>query len=442
MEQFLARLRKIVPVRVADSIRPVYHYVLAVAGAAIYRFPARKLTVIGITGTKGKSTTCALTAAVLEAGGHKVGMISGVTIQVGNEQRLNPTTMTSFGRFQTQKMIREIADAGCTHLVLEVPSHAIYWRRQWGVPFQTAVFTNLSRDHMDLHRTMERYRNTKGKLFASLGKNKKQKTLAVVNGEDAEAPYFMSCFADDKYVFGLTKAISQVSPLAHSVIATSVKSNARGSSFIVEARDKSFPVSIKLPGEFNVRNALAAISVGLGHGVAPDKIAEGLAGVEGVPGRMERVDAGQPFDIIVDFAHSPDSFDKVLSELSKITPGKLISVFGAPGNRDKSKFSEMGRIAATHSDWMVLTEDDPGTEDPAELTEYLVEGIKRATKPAQYEIELDRRKAIAKAFGRAHRGDTVVLLAKGHQTTMRYADAYTPWDDRVIAREEWHRLHK
>jgi UDP-N-acetylmuramoyl-L-alanyl-D-glutamate--2,6-diaminopimelate ligase len=440
VEALLSQLRKIIPRRLADAVRPGYHYVLAVIGAVIYRYPGRKLKVIGITGTNGKSTTANLAASVLEAGGYKVGLATTVNFQVGDEKWLNETKMTSHGRFQTQKLLRRMVDAGVTHAVLEVSSHAIYWHRTYGIDFETAVFTNLTRDHLDLHKTMDNYRATKGKLFQALAKHDGQ-TNSIVNGDDPNAEFFLQPFADRKFVYGQADAASEVLPLAHTVLAKHVDATEEGSAFQVVAEDVTFNLQVNLPGRFNISNALAAASVGLAYDVAPQKIARGIAAVAGVPGRMEPVRAGQPFQIVVDYAHTPDAFTNVLTALRETTTGRLITVFGATGDRDRGKRPDLGRVAAQLSDYLILTEEDPGSEDPHQIIEQIIPGIAEAGKGhADYEIQVKRRKAIKQALSLAKPGDTVALLAKGHETVMTYADGKYPWDDRRVAAEEWAEL--
>lgn len=440
VESLLAHLRKIVPTKLADAIRPAYHYVLAVIGAVVYRYPGRKLKVIGITGTNGKSTTANLVASVLEAGGYKIGLATTVNFQVGEKKWLNETKMTSLGRFQTQKLLRQMVDAGVTHAVLEVSSHAIYWHRTYGIDFESAVFTNLTRDHLDLHKTMDNYRATKGKLFQTLAKHDGQ-TNAIVNGDDPNADFFLQPYADRKFVYGQADAASEVLPLAHTVLAKHIDSTEEGSAFQVVSEDVSFNVQVNLPGRFNISNALAAASVGLAYDVAPEKISEGIGRVEGVPGRMEHVRAGQPFQVVVDYAHTPDAFENVLTALKETTPGRLITVFGATGDRDRGKRPDLGRVAAQHSDYMILTEEDPGSEDPHQIIEQIVPGITEAGKThVDYEIQVKRRKAIKQALSIAKPQDTVALLAKGHEMVMTYADGKYPWDDRRVATEEWAEL--
>lgn len=439
MERILAPIRRAIPDPILNAVRVPYHFGWALLGNLIYRFPARQLKVIGITGTKGKSTTSYLAAKVLEAGGHKVGLISGLVIKIGDEEVRNQTSLTTLGRLANPKLLRRMADAGCTHVVIEVTSHALNQFRVWGIPFETAVFTNLSKEHMELHgNSMANYRAAKGKLFQKLQES--EHSTSIVNGDDKEASYFLEFFADTKYVYGTDSAVRDAHLLARTVVATNIRLQPNGSTFMVR-NDENVPVKTHLPGAFNVSNVLAAVSVGLAYGLKPKAIAAGIDAVKNIPGRMERVEAGQPFQVIVDFAHTPDSYRTVLKALREVTPGRLITVFGAYGNRDASKFPEIGNVNAEYADHMILTEDDPGTDDPEQLTALLVKGIKQAEGGAEkFEIEMDRRKAIARALSQARRADTVAILGKGGQLVMRRAHSNDPWDDGKIAAEEWQKL--
>ncbi len=438
MERILAPIRQLIPDPLLDAVRVPYHFGWALLGNLVYGFPARKLKVIGVTGTKGKSTTSYLAAKVLEAGGHRVGLISGVMLKVGSEERRNTTTLTTLGRLSNPRLLRRMVRAGCTHVVIEVTSHALNQFRVWGIPFETAVLTNFSKDHMDLHGSLENYRAAKGKLFKKL--RQAERSTAVVNGDDPAASYFLEFFADAKYVYGTTQAVRDVLPLARRVIAEDIKLKSDGSTFTAR-NDETIPVVLGLPGAFNVSNALAAISVGLAYGVKPKQIAAGIAATGNVPGRMERVEAGQPFTIIVDFAHTPKSYETVLKTLREITKGRLIAVLGAYGDRDSSMFPKIGKLVAEHADYLVATEDDPGSEDPAKLTELLLKGVEQGGMIANdYEIEMDRRKAINLALRQAVRGDTVALLGKGAQLVMRYGSGNRTWDERKVAVEEWQKI--
>lgn len=443
MEQLLKKVKRIIPTGLADMVRPAYHFGLAVIGETLYGFPGRKLTVIGVTGTNGKSTTCNLIASVLEAGGHKVGMVTTVNFKIGEKTWINESKMTSFGRFGTYRLLRQMVKAGCTHAVVEVSSHALHQHRAWGVPFQTAVLTNFTRDHLDYHGTMANYRAAKGRLFAELKKCRKGST-AVVNGDDPEAPYFLQFFADQKYVYGQSDGAADVLPLAHTTIAEAVTTSPDGSAFAVRMDgNRTVGITLDLPGAFNISNALAAFCVGLAHQVAPEKIKAGLESVPGVPGRMEKVEAGQPFTIIVDYAHTPDAFDNVLKTLKASTSGRLLVVFGATGDRDKGKRPDLGRVAATYADFLFLTEEDPGSEDPETIISEILPGIVEAGKSEhEYRVIPSRREAIREALTIAEAGDTVVLLAIGHQTIQVYRDGPKPWDDRQVAAEEWRKLSR
>ena len=440
MESVLRAIKKIIPDPLLNAVRKPYHYTLGVLAAIVYGFPGRKLNVIGVTGTNGKSTTANLIAAILEADGKKVGLSTTVNFWTGTEKELNHTKMTSLGRFQMQRLLRRMVRAGCTHAVIEVSSHALYWNRVWGIPFEAAVFTNLTRDHLDLHGSMGEYRRTKGKLFDSLKAAADGQVVSVVNGDDPAAPYFLEFFADHKYVFGTSPAAAKVMPLAHTVLAKNVTADATGSRFTAQAEDVAIPIQVNIPGRFNVSNALAATCVALAYRVKPKTIAAAIGSVKGIPGRMELVEAGQPFTVVVDYAHTPDAFENVLSTLRDLTKGKLISVYGATGDRDRGKRPELGRIAATYSDYMILTEEDPASEDALDIIEEVKPGIDRAKRNVSYEVEPNRRTAIRMALERATRGDTVVMLGKGHETVMVYADGKRPWDDRKVAAEEWQKL--
>lgn len=454
MENVLGFFRRTIPGPLLNAVRKPYHYTLGVLAAVVYGFPGRKLNVIGVTGTNGKSTTAILIATALEAGGYSVGLATTVSFWVGRRKTLNETKMTSRGRFQTQKLLRRMVKAGNTHAVIEVSSHGIHQHRLWGIPFETAVITNLTRDHLDYHGSMDEYRRTKGKLFDSLKSAADGQVVSVVNGDDdssagqagaataGNASYFLEFFADHKYVFGTAPAAAAIMPLAHTVIAKNIKADASGSRFTAQAEDVAIPMRINIPGRFNVSNALAATCVALAYRVKPKVIAKAIGSVKGIPGRMELVDAGQPFPIVVDYAHTPDAFENVLSTLRDLTKGKLISVFGATGDRDRGKRPDLGRIAATYSDYMILTEEDPASEDALDIIEEIKPGIDRAGRDVPYEVEPNRRTAIRMALERAKRGDTVVMLGKGHETVMVYADGKRPWDDRKVAAEEYQKQVK
>ncbi len=434
METLLRWLHRLVPTRLADGIRPAYHFGLAVLGETFYRFPGRKLTVIGVTGTNGKSTTANLIASVLEERGFEVGLATTINYKIGNKKWRNESKMTSLGRFGTYRLLRRMVNAGCTHAVIEVSSHALHWNRVWKVPFQTAVFTNLSRDHLDLHKTMDNYRAAKGKLFVGLAHNQDINTLAVINADDKEADYFAS-FGASRTIFFSASGKSHAN--GETLIASNIKATPTSSRCTAELGGEKLEFTLALPGRFNVENALAAAAVGIGHGATPQQIATGIAKVKGVPGRMEALSVGQPFEIIVDYAHTPDAFDNVLRTLRPLTKGRLIGVFGATGDRDRGKRPELGRTAAKYCDRLILTEEDPGSEEPQAIIDEILPGL---PSKADYSVEVDRRLAIRKALTEARPGDTVVLLAKGHETVMAYRDGMKPWSDQGVAAEEWKHL--
>lgn len=441
MNRFLALLRKIIPKPIADTVRPGYHFSLAALGNLIYRFPGRRLHVIGVTGTNGKSTTAKMVASVLEAGGYTIGLATTINFQVGRKKWINQSKMTTRGRFATYRLLRQMVRAGCSHAVLEVTSQALVQNRVWGVPFQTAVLTNLTREHLDLHGSMEAYQAAKGKLFTALASSGHEQTFAVVNGDDEHAEYFLNFPATHHYVFSMAARSPKLAKAAHVVRGTQTKSTAAGSTATAVTNGQKIPLMIHLPGRFNIGNALAAVSVGLAYGVKPEHISQGIAAVKNVPGRMERVDAGQSFNIIIDFTVTPDAYEKALSTLRELTEGKLIAVFGSAGNRDKPRRPMIGNIAAKYCDTVFLTEDDPETEKVEDIISQIAQGLEAGGKhKGDYWIVPSRREAINKALSIAGPKDTVALLGKGHETLMSYGDRKEPWNEHQVAIEEWQKL--
>ena len=380
MDKILGKIKKIIPKSVFRLFQPAYHFLLALTGNIAYRFPGYKMTVIGVTGTNGKSTCVEIITEVLKTTGKKVGMISTVDIEIAGERRENKAGRTTIGRWGTHRLMREMVKSGCKYAVMEVSSEGIAGKRIWGIPFDGAVFTCLAPEHLNYHKTMENYRNTKGKLFKKLPSSynfKKTKRVSVVNADDKEANYFHSFKADQKYTFGIknsdfsspsSRSIAEgplhdtgkgfLCSLFHGVgrndktasktfdvIAKNIKLESDGAEFEIVDGGKSYQVRTKALGEFNVLNELASYCVGLGYGVSPEKMIKALENFKGTRGRAEKIYEGQDFDVIVDYAVTPDAQKILYKSLREITDGKLISVFGATGDRDKAKRPDMGRVA-------------------------------------------------------------------------------------------------
>jgi UDP-N-acetylmuramoyl-L-alanyl-D-glutamate--2,6-diaminopimelate ligase len=418
------------------------HYLLALLAYLRYGRPSRRLIVVGVTGTKGKSTTCRLIASVLEAGGYKVGLLSTVEFQVGEKRWLNDKKMTMLGRGQIQGMLRDMVRAGCQYAVVETSSEGILQYRHFGLNYDIAVFTNLGTEHSERHGGFENLRRDKAKMFKALQSPRKTlfgrpiKKVSVVNEDDANAPFYASLPADEKWGVSLEK--KNLAHVNHHVTGHITDHFSHGTGFT--ANDKKYELLIL--GDFNVQNALSAIAVGLSQGIEPEAIRKGLANVTMVPGRMEFVDEKQSFKVLVDYAHEPLSLEALFTAMRQMTSvgGKVIGVIGSDGGgRDVTKRPKMGAIAGRLCDLVVVTDVNPFDDDPEEIIEMLAKGAREAGKKDGVDLflEVDRRAGIKKAFALAGPGDVVAITAKGTEPCIVVAGGKRiPWDDRTVAREE------
>jgi UDP-N-acetylmuramoyl-L-alanyl-D-glutamate--2,6-diaminopimelate ligase len=413
---------------------------LAVAAAWWYGNPSHELGVVGITGTDGKTTTSFLAAAVLEAAGISTGLLTTAELKIGVLRSANPEHVTTPEAPNLQRTLRAMVAAGNHAAVVETTSHGLALERVGGVAYDVAIFTNLTHEHMELHGTFEAYREAKLGLFRRLGGDpapRKQLTrrwprTAIVNHDDPSASLFEAA--------GVTAGARLIryglSPEA-DVRAGSIEEDAGALKFHVQTTRWSGDVSLSLVGRFNVHNALAAIALGEALELEPATIRAGLAGVRGVPGRMERVDCGQPFGVIVDYAHSPASLEIVLDQLARLATagGGLIAVFGSAGERDVQKRPMMGRIAAERCRLVVVTDEDPRGEDREAIVDQIAAGAEAAGKRRGEDLLCipDRRDAIAAAFERARPGDVVLLAGKGHEQSIIMGDGPRAWDERTEA---------
>ena len=314
-------LRKQIPE--THPIRLFYYKIVAVLAAIYYRFPSRYLRVIAVTGTKGKTTTCSLLAQILEKAGHKVGVMSTVFFQVGDRKWANLTKQTTVGRFELQRLLREMVEEGCQYVIIETSSHAMLQSRLWGVNVDTAVFTNLQKDHIEYHGSFDSYKQAKGMLFDKLNRSQRKSNVPkvfVVNNDDVASDYFLKFPADQKYTFGLRKGI---------YVSRDVKSLPNGSEFKYFIPNGEAEIRFPLPGVVNVYNATAAATVAVSEHIGLPTIKKALEECSAVPGRMEPIDCGQLFSVIVDYAHTQDSLKALIDVFKPLTKGKLILVFGA-----------------------------------------------------------------------------------------------------------------
>ncbi len=407
-----------------------YHFLLAFFGALIYRFPSKKLKVVGVTGTGGKSTVVEFCSQILKEAGYKTASISSISFKIKDKQWPNALKMTMPGRLKLQRFLRRAVKAGCQYLVLEVTSEGILQHRQKFINFEAAIFTNLSQEHIERHGSFEKYREAKGKLF------KQTQKTHIINGQDKNAEYFLKFKAEKKIEFPEAKNI-QESPA--------------GISF--EVQNTKF--DLNLLGKFNVSNALAAISLGLSQGIDLLTCQRALEKIKGMPGRMEVV-VKEPFRVIVDYAHTPDSLEKVYHTLKtthyQLPTTHLICVLGScGGGRDKWKRPKLGEIAAQYCHNIIITNEDPYDENPQKILEEIEDGILKIKnlelnknlelKIKNYQKILDRREAIKEALKSAQPRDTVIITGKGSEPWMCVAgNKKIPWDDRKVVRQEFRKL--
>lgn len=420
MSDFKALLKKILPSWLYSPLLDPYHFLRAVAANIKYGFPARKLKVIAVTGTNGKTTTADLIASVLEAADFKVGLSTTALFKIGNETWDNDLNMTVTNPYELQALLKRMKEAQVDWVVLETTSHALSQYRIWGVPIHTAVITNLAADHLDYHKTMERYAGAKAKLV------KMAKQEVVLNRDDDWFEFFTKRSSKAHYTYGTN--------LECDVRLTKANLKPAGSKIGFNFGEESLVVDLKLPGKFNVYNALAAAAVGLGLQLKPSVVKRGLESLKGVPGRMEPVMAGQPFSVLVDYAHAPDAFIALFETMRPLTKGRLIAVFGGAGERDPNRWPGMGHAAGRLTDVAIVTDDEPHSEDPNKIRSIIVEAAKSEDKAKVVE-EADRKQAFKIAFKMGLAGDTILLLCLGHQKYRLIGNKKVPWDDRQVARE-------
>jgi UDP-N-acetylmuramoyl-L-alanyl-D-glutamate--2,6-diaminopimelate ligase len=415
---------------VAAAVVPDTRSALAAAAANFYRHPAAQLRIIGVTGTDGKTTTCYLINAVLEGAGRRTGLIGTVDYKIGERWESNPTRLTTPGAPEVQGMLRAMADSGADCAILESTSHGLELRRLDQCEYDVAVFTNLSPDHLDQHKTMDAYRAAKGRLFQFLDEptGKSAPRYAVINLDDPEYAYFRGLTSKPAFSYGFKSGAD--------VLAEAVDLLPTASRFRVRTPAGTFQLALPMPGLFNVSNALAAIAVGVGEGIETDSIKQSLEGFEGVPGRMESINCGQAFSVVVDYAHTGEALRNVLKTLRAATGGRIIAVFGSAGERGHTRRKGMASAAAELADYIILTDEDPRSEDPEAIIEEMAGALRAAgrAEPADFLRVLDRQEAIRAAIERAGPEDLVLLAGKGHEQSIEGIGGRAPWDDRVAAR--------
>jgi len=417
--------------RVRDSRRTV-----GLLAGRLHGNPASRLRMIGVTGTNGKTTISYVCKALLEAAGRKTGLIGTVAYHIGTE-RVNAAHTTP-GAVELQYLLARMVSAGLEAAVMEVSSHALALDRVVGCEFDVAVFTNLTQDHLDFHADMEDYFRAKLKLFAGLTPTgqKRGSKRAIVNVDDPRGPAVCTATRVPVWTYGLHQAADIRAEVPRLSLA--------GTSFTAVTPAGRFPVESRLVGEHNVSNLLAAIGVGLNEGLSPETIRTGIRSLENVPGRFERVEVGQDFTVVVDYAHTEDALVRLLNAAQALKTGRIITVFGCGGDRDRSKRPKMGRAATQRSDVVILTSDNPRTEDPLAILKEVEAGVKAALDPmrVRYQMIPDRRHAIETAVREAKAGDMVLIAGKGHEDYQIVGTTKHHFDDREVAREAIAKLRK
>jgi UDP-N-acetylmuramoyl-L-alanyl-D-glutamate--2,6-diaminopimelate ligase len=429
-------MKKYIP----QKLKNIYHLGQSVLANLMYKFPSKNITIIGVTGTNGKTTTVQMIGRILEEAGHKVAVASTINFKIGEKEWINKTKFTTLSSFSVQKFIRQSVDAGCRYIVLETSSHALDQKRVWGVKYKTAVITNVTREHLDYHHNMEEYRITKLKLFENI-------EVAVVNLDMINANDYLDCGNKIKYGFTTREDLE-------------IKNNDYGKIEVVKSRGVSLGINysnfmveneefnLKLPGLFNVENALAAISVGLSENIELSTMKTALEKITGISGRMEHVPNEKNIDIIVDYAVTPDSLEKMYNLISLIKRGakrkigstfetvpKIIAVLGSCGERDRGKRPMLGEIADKNADYVIVTNEDPYGEDPDQIINEVAGGIKDKKENVEFWRISDRREAIKKALALAGPGDIVVVTGKGAEETMAIGSKKIPWNDKKVIQE-------
>ena len=434
IDRFLDTIRRLIPARLFKAVSPAYHWTLSFMAAVWYGFPSRQIKVIGVTGTKGKSSTVEVLNAILETAGSRTALSNTIRSKVGDDSRPNLHKMSMPGRFFMQRFLRQAVDAGCRYALIEMTSQGAILHRHRFIDLDTLIFTNLSPEHIEAHGSYERYVAAKVSIAENMQTSCKAVKTIIVNDDDDESGRFLACHADRK----ITYSIHDAEPY---------RIKPEGLEFALNERTVTSPLS----GLFNLYNILAAVTAAESENVTPANIFRAIESFGGIPGRIEKIEAGQDFEVVVDYAHTPDSLEQLYrvfrpdpaaargaSAGGSALPRRLIAVLGGTGGgRDAWKRKEMGRLADLYCDAVILTDEDPYDEDPQKIVADVAAGV-AAHEPL---IIMDRREAIRTAVKEARKGDAVLITGKGTDPyIMGRHGRKMPWSDAGVAREEIERL--
>jgi len=433
MADFRRIVKSLIPTNLFRIVEPYGHLLESVVMNVRYGFPSRHMHVVGVTGTNGKTTAAFMIHSMLVEAGIKTGLMTTVAYGIDDDIKPQVQHMTTISAGLLQKRLRQFKSQGVDWVVLETTSHALAQHRIWGIPYEIAVMTNVTHEHLDYHRTFKRYIEAKLRLFKIVARHGRK--IGVINADDLNANQFIAV-TTNPITYGIKGGQLQ---------ARQLKLDARGSRFNAKINDSTYKIHCHIPGKFNVYNSLAAIAVAHEIGLSKQQIERGLDKLKSVEGRMTIVNEGQPFTVIVDFAHTPDSFERLLNDLRTSTKGRLITLFGSAGRRDEAKRAIQGEIAGRLSDEVILTEEDDRDVDGSKILGEIATGAKEAGKVLDKNLFLilNREEAIGFALTRVkNASDTVVLLGKGHEKTIERVDGTYPWNEIEVTKAALQELHK
>ncbi|HSX45256.1 MAG TPA: UDP-N-acetylmuramyl-tripeptide synthetase [Candidatus Saccharimonadales bacterium] len=419
-------VKKVIPKSVFPVIEPYGHMGEGILYNAISGFPGKGLKVIGVTGTNGKTSTCFMIHQMLRSAGLKSGLMTTVAYGVNEDIHQQVHHMTSQPMPELMRRLKWMKEQGVDWVVLETTSQGLAQHRTWGVPFSVAVMTNVTHEHIAYHGTFEKYRDAKRKLFKLANKNRNGLRVGVINADDPSAGLFKNDIER-----AITYGINSGDLRATDIHQTPTGSEYRAMLVQPKAEPQELRIKCNLPGSFNIENSLAAAAVGVVIGLSRHQIEQGIASLKEVEGRMTPIDEGQDFKVIVDYAHTPDSFEKLFKDMKPMTTGKIIALFGSLGGGDITKRPLQGEIAGKYADEVIVCEEDDRQENPADIMKDITVGAERSGKVQDKDLFLvhDRPQAIQFAINRAKTGDTVLLLGKGHEKTIEHADGEHPWNE-------------
>ena len=457
MDKILNKIKKLIPKKIFKAFQPAYHFVLSWISSLVYGRPSEKIIVIGVTGTTGKTTSTYLIAKALESAGYKVGFTSTAMFNNGEKEWLNDKKMTMVGRFFTQKILKQMVEHKCQYAIVETTSEGVRQFRHRFINYDILVFTGLYPEHIDSHGSFENYKKAKGKLFRHLANCKVKyaneerrivksesgikkigleriKKTTIINGDDEHADYFLNFSAEQKIICTQSDKYDNLSEKFKVLKYSKVEADRHGTNFEVN----KIPINLQILGKFNATNAMNAIGVALSQDIEMEKIKKGLEKITGVAGRLEKIDEGQDFTVIVDYAFEPNALEKLYETISFIPHNKVIHVLGsAGGGRDVARRPKLGHIAGEKADFVIVTNEDPYDENPEIIINQVAFGAEKAGKIDKenlFKIS-DRREGIKKALDLAEEGDIVLITGKGSEQAICVAHGEKiTWDDRGVVR--------